>query len=160
MNQTFSVETEMLLDPSLIEPFTIEAREGRAAMQLGISVNTKSVLIVEDDDSIARLLQVMLERNGFEATIAPTCAHARQLFECDRPDLMLLDINLPDGDGLDVLHWVRETQRSMVPVVILTAFSQEAKTVRAYELGAADFLVKPFRSKELLARVGHLLGRP
>jgi DNA-binding response OmpR family regulator len=118
----------------------------------------EQVLVVEDDSSIAELLKIVLERQGFIVKIAGTCETATKSLEDAMPDLVLLDLMLPDGHGLDLLRWLRDDVGSAVPVVVLTAFRQEEKALRAFELGAADFISKPFRPRELVARIQRVLS--
>jgi DNA-binding response OmpR family regulator len=115
------------------------------------------VLVVEDDSSIAELLKIVLERQGFIVKIAGNCETATKALEDAAPDLVLLDLMLPDGHGLDLLRWLRDDLGSALPVVVLTAFRQEEKALRAFELGAADFISKPFRPRELVARIQRVL---
>lgn len=116
------------------------------------------VLVVEDDDSIAELMRIVLERQGFTVSIAPNCQTATKELEDTAPSLVLLDLMLPDGNGLDLLRWLRDDLGSSLPVVVLTAFRQEEKALRAFELGAVDFVSKPFRPRELVARVQRVLS--
>ena len=118
----------------------------------------EQVLVVEDDSSIAELLKIVLERQGFIVKIAGTVEAATKSLEDAMPDLVLLDLMLPDGHGLDLLRWLRDDVGSAVPVVVLTAFRQEEKALRAFELGAADFISKPFRPRELVARIQRVLS--
>ena len=118
----------------------------------------RSVLIVEDDETLASLLELYLKREDFRVAVARTCAAAQRALEAESRDLILLDLNLPDGDGLDVLRWVRERDDRTV-VIVLTSFRQEEKGTLAFDLGAADFVSKPFRPRELLARVRHTMRR-
>jgi DNA-binding response OmpR family regulator len=117
----------------------------------------EQVLVVEDDSSIAELLKIVLERQGYIVSIVGTCAAATKALEDTRPALVLLDLMLPDGHGLDLLRWLRNDLGSALPVVVLTAFRQEEKALRAFELGAADFISKPFRPRELIARIQRVL---
>ena len=118
----------------------------------------EQVLVVEDDGSIAELLKIVLERQGFLVKIAGTVEAATKSLEDAMPDLVLLDLMLPDGHGLDLLRWLRDDVGSAVPVVVLTAFRQAEKALRAFELGAADFISKPFRPRELVARIQRVLS--
>ena len=118
----------------------------------------EQVLVVEDDSSIAELLKIVLERQGFVVRIAPNCETATKALEDGAVDLVLLDLMLPDGHGLDLLRWLRDDLGSALPVVVLTAFRQEEKALRAFELGAADFISKPFRPRELVARIQRVLN--
>ena len=106
------------------------------------------VLIVEDEDTIAVPLAEGLEREGFEVARAANGAEALAAAE---PDIVLLDLRLPDMDGLDVCRRLRE--RSRVPIIIVTARGEEADRVVGLELGADDYVVKPFGLRELIARI-------
>ncbi|MCU0313660.1 MAG: response regulator transcription factor [Solirubrobacteraceae bacterium] len=115
------------------------------------------ILLVEDEASIAEPFARLLAREGFEATIAPTAAAAVERFDRDRPDLVLLDLNLPDGDGRDVARELRT--RSRVPIIMLTARGTETDRVVGLEIGADDYVVKPFSSAEVVARIRAVLRR-
>jgi two-component system, OmpR family, response regulator RegX3 len=106
------------------------------------------VLIVEDEDAIAVPLAEGLGREGFDVTRAATGAEA---LGAPEPDIVLLDLRLPDMDGLDVCRRLRE--RSQVPIIIVTARGEEADRVVGLELGADDYVVKPFGLRELIARI-------
>ena len=106
------------------------------------------ILIVEDEDGIAAPLAEGLGREGFEVMRAATGAEA---LAAPEPDLVLLDLRLPDIDGLDVCRRLRE--RSQVPIIIVTARAEEADRVVGLELGADDYVVKPFGLRELIARI-------
>lgn len=118
----------------------------------------EQVLVVEDDSMISKLLSIVLEHNGFEVKVADDYASAAIAVQDGDPALILLDLMLPDGNGLDLLRWVRDDLGRNVPVVVLTAFRQEDKALRAFELGANDFISKPFRPRELVARVQRVLA--
>ncbi len=106
------------------------------------------VLIVEDEDSIAEPLAEGLRREGFDVVRAATGADA---LEAGEVDVVLLDLRLPDMDGLDVCRRIRE--RSAVPIIVVTARGEEADRVVGLELGADDYVVKPFGIRELIARI-------
>jgi DNA-binding response OmpR family regulator len=115
------------------------------------------VLIVEDDMQIARNLRDYLEVAGFEVTAVGDGSVALASARGDRPDLVVLDLGLPGVDGLDVARELRRS--SSVPIVMLTARGEESDRVVGLELGADDYLVKPFSPKELVARVRAVLRR-
>ena len=117
----------------------------------------RRILLVEDEDSIAEPLAAALDREGFDVVRAPTAEAALQLFDRRGPDLVLLDVMLPDGDGRDVLREIRG--RSRTPVVMLTARGEELDRVLGLELGADDDVTKPFSSAELVARMRAVLRR-
>jgi DNA-binding response OmpR family regulator len=117
----------------------------------------KRILVVEDETSIARLVRDYLEHAGFEAVVVGDGETALASARRDRPDLVVLDLGLPGRDGLDVARTLRRT--SEVPIVILTARGDETDRVVGLELGADDYVVKPFSPKELVARVRAVLRR-
>jgi two-component system response regulator RegX3 len=117
----------------------------------------RTILVVEDEEAISEPLAAALVREGFHPLVAGTAAEGLELFERRRPDLVLLDVMLPDGDGRDVLRRIRETSRT--PVVMLTARGEETDRVLGLELGADDYVTKPFSAAELAARIRAVLRR-
>ena len=117
----------------------------------------RRILLVEDEDSIAEPLAAALEREGFEVAREATAAAGLEAARSNAPDLVLLDVMLPDGDGRDVLRELRST--SQVPVVMLTARGEEIDRVLGLELGADDYVTKPFSAAELVARLRAVLRR-
>ena len=115
------------------------------------------ILVVEDEMQIARTLRDYLEAAGFEVTVAGDGSAALASARGDRPDLVVLDLGLPGIDGLDVARELRRT--STTPIVMLTARGEETDRIVGLELGADDYLVKPFSPKELVARVRAVLRR-
>ena len=115
------------------------------------------ILLVEDERSIAEPFARMLGREGFVATVAATAASALEAFDREPPDLVLLDLNLPDGDGRDVARELRS--RSRVPIIMLTARGTETDRVVGLEIGADDYVVKPFSAAEVVARIRAVLRR-
>jgi two-component system response regulator RegX3 len=109
------------------------------------------VLVVEDETTISEPLAEHLVREGFDPTVAGTIADAERAFEATEPDFVLLDVMLPDGDGRDLARTIR--QRSNVPIVMLTARGEEVDRILGLELGADDYVVKPFSARELTARL-------
>ena len=116
------------------------------------------VLIVEDDSNIAQLLQLYLDKEGFETQIAPDGGKGVELFQSFQPDLVLLDIMLPVMDGWAVCRKIRESG-SKTPVIMLTAKGETMDKVSGLEMGADDYIVKPFEMKEVLARIHAVLRR-
>jgi two-component system response regulator RegX3 len=115
------------------------------------------VLLVEDESSIAEPFARALEREGFSPVVAPTAAAARELFTSRRPNIVLLDLSLPDGDGRSLCReWRRD---SHVPIIMLTARGTETDRVVGLELGADDYVVKPFSAAEVAARIRAVLRR-
>ena len=117
----------------------------------------RKILLVEDESSISEPLAAALRREGFDPVVAATAAAALDAFKASQPDLVLLDVMLPDGDGRELLRTIRGSSR--VPVVMLTARGEEMDKVVALELGADDYVVKPFGAAELIARIRAVLRR-
>jgi len=109
------------------------------------------VLLVDDEAAILRFLKPALEANDYAMTSAGTVAEAVKRIAADPPDIVLLDLGLPDGDGKDVIRRAREW--SDVPIVVLSARDREAEKIEALDLGADDYVNKPFNIGELLARM-------
>ena len=117
----------------------------------------RTILLVEDEPAIAEPLAETLTREGFHLEVAGTAAGAVEAAGRVRPDLILLDLMLPDGSGFDVCREVRRD--SQVPIIMLTARGDEADRVIGLELGADDYVVKPFSAREVTARVRAVLRR-
>jgi two-component system, OmpR family, alkaline phosphatase synthesis response regulator PhoP len=115
------------------------------------------ILVVEDDMQISRTLRDYLEVAGYDVTVVGDGSAAIASFRGDHPDLMVLDLGLPSVDGLDVAREVRRA--STTPIIMLTARGEESDRIVGLELGADDYLVKPFSPKELVARVRAVLRR-
>jgi two-component system, OmpR family, response regulator RegX3 len=120
-------------------------------------MNRRAILLVEDETSISEPLAAALEGAGFNVTVAATAAAGLDEFKSRQPDLVLLDVMLPDGDGKDVLREIRAGSRT--PVVMLTARGEEMDRVLGLELGADDYVTKPFSAAELVARIRAVLRR-
>jgi two-component system response regulator RegX3 len=117
----------------------------------------RTVLMVEDEESITEPLSEALAREGFETHVAGTVADALELAGSVQPDLVLLDVMLPDGSGYDVCRELR--RHSDVPIIMLTARGEETDRVVGLELGADDYVVKPFSAREVVARIRAVLRR-
>ena len=117
----------------------------------------KSVLIVEDDQNIAELLRLYLEKEGYVAAIASDGGAGVEMFRKLQPDLVLLDVMLPVMDGWTVLQNIRKD--SMTPVIMLTAKGETVDKVSGLKMGADDYITKPFEMKEVLARIEAVLRR-
>ena len=117
----------------------------------------KTILVVEDEMKIAKLVRDYLEHAGFEVIVTGDGGSALSATRGSKPDLIVLDLGLPERDGLDVTRDLRRT--SNVPIVMLTARGDESDRIVGLELGADDYLVKPFSPKELVARVRAVLRR-
>ena len=116
-----------------------------------MSNNRYKILVVEDDDNIRSLVGTILETNDYQMIPAGTRRMGQMLFSSHNPDLAILDLGLPDGDGTDFIHFVRETSR--MPIIVLSARDKEQDKVQALDAGANDYMTKPFGSAELLARI-------
>ena len=118
---------------------------------------SQKIVVIEDDINIAELLRLYLEKDGFEVRIAHDGGAGLKLAEDEKPDLVMLDIMLPVMDGWQVCRRLRKT--SKVPIIMLTAKGETEDKVTGLEMGADDYIVKPFEVKELLARVHAVLRR-
>jgi len=116
------------------------------------------VLVVDDDTALAEMLGIVLRGEGFEPSFCADGASALEVFRITRPDLVLLDLMLPGKDGIEVCRLIRA--ESGVPIVMLTAKGDTVDVVLGLESGADDYVVKPFKPKELVARVRARLRRP
>ncbi len=115
------------------------------------------VLIVEDDQAIQSVLRMLFEESGFRVVGAETASRGQQAARLHRPDVVIVDLALPDGDGINVIRDVRVW--SPVPIIVLSARTAEAQRLAAFEMGADDYVIKPFSAPELLARVNAMLRR-
>ncbi|MCI5628435.1 response regulator [Clostridium sp. HCP1S3_B4] len=119
--------------------------------------NLGKVLIVDDDTNIAEVINMYLQSSGYDTKVVNDGRAAEDAFGEYKPDLVLLDVMLPNIDGVDVLKWIRK--EGTTPVIMLTAKGDTFDKVLALELGADDYVVKPFEPKELLARVKAVMRR-
>ncbi len=117
----------------------------------------KTILVVEDEERLVRLLRLWLTRDGYRMSVARDGSEAVRLFHTVRPDLVILDIALPSATGWDVCQNIRRT--SDVPILMLTARSEESDKIKGFALGTDDYVTKPFSFPELLARIDALLRR-
>jgi two-component system KDP operon response regulator KdpE len=115
------------------------------------------ILVVEDDPHISQLLETSLKAEGYEVDCQNLLSRANQSVLSRPPDLVLSDLTLPDGDGIDWIQWVRE--RNQTPILVLSARLDEAEKVKALNFGADDYVSKPFGIQEMLARVRATLRR-
>lgn len=115
------------------------------------------ILVVEDEPAVASFLEQALQESGYAPMVAANAAAALETFDASAPDLVVLDVMLPDADGFSVLRSIRT--KSSVPVLMLTARDATDDRVRGLDAGADDYLAKPFRLEEFLARVRALLRR-
>lgn len=117
--------------------------------------NKYKILVVEDDEKISSFLNALLEANDYQVVLAETCGLAKMMFNSHQPDLVVLDLGLPDEDGTVFVRDIRE--HSAVPIIVLSARNSEADKVEALDYGANDYVTKPFGSAEFLARVRSML---
>jgi len=115
------------------------------------------ILVVEDEASIAEVVSLYLKRAGYSVQIASDGRQAMNIFEKRKPDFVILDLMLPEVDGLSLTRWLRE--RSNVPIVMLTARRAEGDRIAGLEMGADDYVVKPFSPQELVSRVRAVMRR-
>lgn len=121
------------------------------------SINNTRVLVVEDEETLAESIRYNLEREGYDVTIAADGRAALREFHANQPSLILLDLMLPEVSGLDVCRAVRS--ESSIPIIMVTAKDAESDSVAGLELGADDYVTKPFSMNELMARVRANLRR-
>ena len=117
--------------------------------------NKYKILLVEDDENIRIMVGAMLESSGYQVIETNSCAGAITMASSHIPDLILLDLGLPDKDGIEVLKHIRKT--SLIPIIVLSARSDEAEKVKAFDNGANDYITKPFGAAEFMARVRAVL---
>jgi two-component system OmpR family response regulator len=119
---------------------------------------TPRILVVDDDPEIRKLLARYVESQGFRVLLAASCKELREQLATHHVDLIVLDVMLPDGSGLDACRDLR-AQRSNVPIILLTALKEDVDRIIGLEIGADDYLGKPFNPRELIARVRAVLRR-
>lgn len=120
-------------------------------------MNDKTILVVEDESSIAEVVSLYLKRAGYSVQIASDGKQAMNLFERQPPDFVILDLMLPEVDGLSLTRWLRD--HSNVPIIMLTARRAEIDRIAGLEMGADDYVVKPFSPQELVSRVRAVMRR-
>lgn len=116
-----------------------------------------NVFLLEDDSAISMGLKYSLEKEGYEVTHSESVKEAKVFWKCGTYDICILDINLPDGNGYDVCKYIKDQED--VPVIFLTASDAEVNVVMGLEMGADDYICKPFRINELMARIKTVLRR-
>ncbi len=113
--------------------------------------NKYKILVIEDESNILSFVKTMLEANNYQVLIGKSCKEGKLMYSSHMPDLVILDLGLPDMDGLEFIKYTREF--SVIPIIVLSARTQESDKVSALDLGANDYITKPFGTEELLARV-------
>ena len=116
-----------------------------------MSNNKYKILVVEDDKNISSMIQTVLDSNGYQVLTAQRCQQGILMLTSHVPDLVLLDLGLPDMDGIEFIRIARRS--SMIPIIVLSARTEERDKIAALDLGANDYITKPFGTGELLARV-------
>jgi two-component system, OmpR family, phosphate regulon response regulator PhoB len=116
------------------------------------------ILVLEDEPAVAQVVDSYLRRDGYETTLCGTVKDALDALRKSRPEMMILDVELPDGSGLDILRETASTGER-VPAIVLTARGEESDRIVGLELGADDYITKPFSPRELLARINAVLRR-
>lgn len=116
-----------------------------------------SILLVEDNKAIIMGLEYLFNENGYKTIVAENVQEAKQQLSNNAPDIVILDVMLPDGDGFTLCKYIKEND--IAPVIFLTARDEEKDVVLGLELGADDYIIKPFRNLELLSRIKNVLRR-
>jgi len=146
--------------PALGAGASFELLEELGGGRAGQGGPARKVLLVDDEDSLRKVLKDLLERDGYDVTEARDGVQALDQVDRVGPDIIVLDLNLPALDGYGVLSQLRSRPATAsIPVIVLTAKGDEDNEVRVFELGADDFLQKPFRARALSARLEAVLGR-
>ncbi len=127
-------------------------------MIIHITHNKPHILVVDQDPEICKLLARYLETQGFRVSLAASCRELRERLTTNQIDLVVLDVMLPDGSGLDLCRDLR-SERSTVPIILLTALKEDVDRIIGLEIGADDYLGKPFNPRELAARIRAVLRR-
>ena len=120
-------------------------------------MSAKTILVVEDEASIAEVVSLYLKRAGYSVLIAPDGRQAMNMFDRQQPDFVILDLMLPEVDGLSLTRWLRD--RSDIPIIMLTARREEMDRITGLEMGADDYVIKPFSPQELVSRVRAVMRR-
>lgn len=116
-----------------------------------MSNNRYKILVIEDENNICSFMETVLEANGYQVLLAKTCQQGKMMFASHLPDLVMLDLGLPDMDGTEFIKTVRRSDAT--PIIVLSARTGEQDKVEALDLGANDYITKPFGTPELMARV-------
>lgn len=124
--------------------------KGRAEREK-IMNNKYKILVIEDDENISAFVRAVLESNNYQVLTAVSCTQGELVFSSYIPDLVILDLGLPDKDGSEFIKYARDS--SAVPIIVLSARTAESDKVAALDLGANDYIIKPFGTEEMLARV-------
>lgn len=142
---------------SVLSGFFYEAGLHQGAREAILDMMAKKILVVDDELKIVQLVRAYLQQAGFSVITASNGKDALTLWRAEQPALVILDLMLPDVDGLDVAREIR--QKSNTPIIMLTARAEDADRIAGLEIGADDYVVKPFNPRELVARVRAVLRR-
>lgn len=115
------------------------------------------ILIAEDEPMVLKTLQLYLSRAGFTVVTASNGLLAMTVFEQERPDMVVTDLLMPQGDGMELISYIRNTKESRVPIVVVSTVGLENSVISALKLGADDYIVKPLRLNEVVARVNRFV---
>jgi DNA-binding response OmpR family regulator len=118
-----------------------------------------SILVIDDDIAAAKLLELSLVRAGHRVEVIRDVTAGRKALQASSPDLVILDVFLPDGSGLDLLRYLRQDLQQTIPVMVLSGHRQEEFSARAAGVGATSYVTKPFSPRALLVEVERLIGR-
>ena len=117
------------------------------------------ILLVDDDPAVTNVMRLFLEAAGHQVNVANGVHAGKTAIEHGTHELYVFDLNMPDGRGFDLIRFVRETLQRKTPVLVLSGQKQEASVLQALELGADDFVRKPFSPREVVARIGRMVSR-
>ena len=118
---------------------------------------SERILLVDDDPGLSEVIALLLEREGYGVELAGTVKQGLNLVEARKPDLVLTDLKLPDGTGLDVIAGVR-ARRPRLPLIMITSYSSMESAIEALRAGANDYVIKPFNNDEFLRAIGRALN--
>lgn len=117
----------------------------------------KKILLIEDNESILKGLKYSLEQENFEVEISKDLKTSKEMLCSNEYNLIILDVTLPDGNGFELCKYIK--QNTEIPVIFLTAKDEEQDVVKGFDLGADDYVIKPFRTRELISRINNILRR-
>lgn len=117
-----------------------------------------NILIVEDDQMVATMLKMRLSKEGHQLTITPNGMEAKEILSgTNLPDLIITDINMPFYSGMELINYTRKELQSSIPILVLSTAGQESSVLQAFEMGANDFMTKPFSPNEVSVRIKRML---
>lgn len=128
-------------------------RRHRKTLTFKCGPERRDALVVDDDSAVSAIVSAALERAGYTVRVARNCVSARHEMKRRAPHVLVIDIGLPDGNGLDIVRGLRPQSQGGPAVVVLSGLRQERNVLAAFDAGADDFMVKPFSPEELVARV-------